>query len=547
MDTKLPDESPLRCDLAIIGGGINGLAVAREAALQGFQVVVIERGDLGGETTAWSSRLIHGGLKYLERYEWQLVAESAAERRRLLRTAPHLVHPYPMLVPFYEQMSRSGPVIRAGMLIHDLLAIGDGALSSRWIRRSVLERHWPGVSTEGLRGAAMFTDGQVPWPERLCVELALSAHRAGARILTRTEAVGLDEDPTGRVTGVTVRDVDDGREASVVAEVVINAAGPWVDRLLSSQFGSSHLLGGTKGSHVVVDHFPGAPKTCLFFEAAADQRPMFVMPWTGRYLIGTTDLAVEGDPGEVRTSPDEVDYLLGEANRILPGAGLTADDVLFSYCGVRPLGFDPDATDHSEISRGHVIVDHAPQHPGLVSLTGGKLTTHRALAEDALGVVRRILHLPDQASPTRDALLPGAPLDPGVLEDRLAADERISAATAERLAGLYGQRATAVVSLLDVDPDLARVIDDQTQAIAAEVRFAVEHEGARSVGDILLRRTMLGFSNDVGHAVAPQVAEVLADVPGWDAERAQQSLASFATERARFQPRDLRQRSGATT
>ncbi|CAM5255718.1 glycerol-3-phosphate dehydrogenase/oxidase [Streptomyces hirsutus] len=210
--------------------------------------------------------------------------------------------------------------------------------------------------------------------ERLCIELLLDARHLGARILTHTTVTGLLRSGD-RVTGIRTRENRSGHEREIRARLAVNAAGPWIDRVLDGQIVSKRLNGGTKGSHLIVDPFPGAPSTCIFFEAAADRRPIFVFPWEGRYMLGSTDLTYEGDLDEVVTDQSEIDYLLAETNRIFPGAGLTPDDVVYTVAGVRPLPYAADVTDNAKISRGHTVLDHGPAHPGLLSIIGGKLTT----------------------------------------------------------------------------------------------------------------------------------------------------------------------------
>ncbi|MDI9580514.1 MAG: FAD-dependent oxidoreductase, partial [Thermobispora sp.] len=243
-------------DVVVIGAGINGLAVARDAASRGLRVVVVERADVGSGTSSTSSRLIHGGLKYLERYDFKLVHESIRERHILFRTAPHLVRDYPMLIPFYAGNSRPGPKIRLGLLAFDIMAGPWGRGLSRGVSPREIARRWPTLSRDGLRGGAIFHDAQVPWAERLCVELLLDSERLGARVLTHTTVTGLIVEGA-RVLGVRIRDNQTGEQGEIRAGVTVNAAGPWIDRVLDGQVASPRLNGGTKGSHVVVDPFPG--------------------------------------------------------------------------------------------------------------------------------------------------------------------------------------------------------------------------------------------------------------------------------------------------
>lgn len=531
-------------DVAVIGAGINGLAIAREAATRGLTVAVIERDDLGARTSSISTRLIHGGLKYLERLDFRLVVESVRERTILLRQAPHLVHPYPMLIPFYRGNSRPGWLIASGLVLHDLLALGKPLPMNRVVGRRRLKRQWPTIEHRGLGWGGLFADAQVPWTERLVVELALSASDHGARILTHCEVTQIDSDG-GAARGLRYRDTIDGTEHSLRARTVVNAAGPWVDAVLGQADSSEPLIGPTKGSHVVVDPFPGAPPTCVFFEARADARPMFVLPWAGRYMIGTTDLPFDGDLEDITASDDEVDYLLTEANRLLPGADLRPEDVLWSYSGVRPLPFVADNDDPGKVTRDHEILSDTGLR-NLFSVIGGKLTTHRALSEEAVDLLVARLGKGRRRTSTRRAPLPGAPRTRSAARfvERYVARSALDPLTARRLASIYGERAGLLEDLILRTPELAEVIDPDSGAVAAEVVFAVRQEGARTLEDILLRRCLVGLNGDVGLTAAPRAVDVAARHLGWDAERCERELTAYRAAVRRFRPRAL-QRAGS--
>ncbi|RGA02839.1 glycerol-3-phosphate dehydrogenase/oxidase [Microbispora triticiradicis] len=532
-------------DLAVIGAGINGLAIARDAAARGLRVVVVDRADVGSGTSSTSSRLIHGGLKYLERYDFALVHESIRERHLLFRTAPHLVRDYPMLIPFYKGNTRPGTLIRLGLLAFDLLALGRGRGLSRTVPVRTVARRWPTLSRDGLRGAALFHDAQVPWAERLCVELFLDARRLGARVLTYTSVTGLVVEGD-RVAGLRTEDVRTGARGEIRAAVTVNAAGPWIDRILDGQIESRRLNGGTKGSHVVLDPFPGAPDTCIFFEAAADGRPIFVFPWQGRYVLGSTDLTYEGDLDEVVASDTEIEYLLAEANRIFPGAGLTPSDVLWSVAGIRPLPYTSGVSDNAKISRGHTVLDHGPAYRGLLTVIGGKLTTHRALAEDVTDAALRVLGRRPRPCVTRERPLPGAETSawPEFVRDFLR-DSPLDRASSRRLLQLYGVRARRVLEIAAGDPSLAEVVDKETGALAAEVVMAVREEGAVTLADVMLRRILVGLNGDMGLNSAATCADVAVRHLGWDEDRARSEVAAYERELRRHRPRALAEAAGA--
>ena len=371
-------------DVIIIGAGINGAGIARDAAMRGLKVLLIEKGDAGGGTSSASTRLIHGGLRYLEHFEFRLVRESLRERETLLRIAPHLVRPLAMTIPIYRQSKRGRLTIRAGMIFYDLLSIGKSLPRHRMLSRGETLEQLPGLNPEGLLGSALYYDAQLEFPERLVMENVSSAREFGAKVLTHTRVTNLAV-ADGKVSGVEFVS-EAGAAQFAEAGVVINAAGPWIDQVLErAPVESPKLIGGTKGSHLIVPPFPGAPVNALYVEARSDGRPIFIIPWNKLYLIGTTDVRFEGDPDQVRCEPWEIDYLLSETNLALPGAHLTSDDILQTYSGVRPLPVTGDK-DEQSITRRHFIRQH-PQLPNLLSIVGGKLTTYRSLAEECVDLI----------------------------------------------------------------------------------------------------------------------------------------------------------------
>jgi glycerol-3-phosphate dehydrogenase len=369
-------------DVVIIGAGINGAGIARDAAMRGLKVLLIEKGEPGEGTTVASTRLIHGGLRYLEHFEFGLVHESLREREILLRIAPHLVRPLAIAIPIYKQSKRGWLTIRAGMILYDLLSWGKSLPRHRMLSRAETLNRWAGLNPDGLIGSALYYDAQVEFPERLVMDNVLSAREFGAEVLTHTRVTKLVVED-GKVSGVEfVREEGQFAEASVV----INAAGPWIDQVLERVVVKSpKLIGGTKGSHIVVPPFPGAPANAIYLEARSDGRPIFIIPWNKLYLIGTTDVRFEGDPDDVRCEPWEIDYLLSETNLALPGAHLTRDSIVDTYSGVRPLPVTNDK-DEQSITRRHFIRQH-PQLPNLLSIVGGKLTTYRSLAEECVDLI----------------------------------------------------------------------------------------------------------------------------------------------------------------
>ena len=539
---------PTSADVVVIGAGINGLAIAREAAGRGLHVVVIDRDDIAARTSAISTRLIHGGLKYLERVEIPLVLESIRERNILLRTAPHLVRPYPMLIPFSRGASRPGWLLSCGLLLHDILSFGKKLPRNRIVFSKRLAREWPSVAAGGVKWGGLFQDAHVPVTERFGIELAIDAANHGATVLTHTPVIDLIRE-RGRIAGVRYLDREDGRERTLHAPVVVNCAGPWVDAILDLQGEHPRRIGPTKGSHLVVDAFPGAPDTCIFFESPDDGRPMFVLPWwDGKYMIGTTDLPYDGSIDEIVVDDDEVDYLLRAVNGLIPSAGLRPEAVLWSFSGVRPLPYVADLSDPASVSRDSEIVVHTGDASGLLTVIGGKYTTHRALGEQALRRIEAALGLGRRRSATRTSRFPGAPA--GDHESFIAdsvARSALPERSARRLADLYGTLSRPIEMLAASDPSLAEVIDDESGAIAAEVVYAVREEGAHTLEDVLIRRTAIALNSDVGLGCAARAADVLVAHGGWSAERAEAELARYREAARRFAPRTLRPASAQPT
>lgn len=512
-------------DLIVVGGGINGLGIARDAAVRGLRVILLEQDDLCSGVSAWSGRLVHGGLRYLEHRDFPLVRESLRERERLFRLAPHLVKPLRLLMPMYSHSRRPAWLIRVGMYLYDALSFDKKTEGHEVLSAEATRRRFPGIADDGLRGAVVFTDGQVEYAERLCAEVAVAAAGAGAVIRTKARV----EEPimkAGRVAGVRFRDMLTGEMHEALAPVVFNVAGPWIDRIFRRGAPEQpRLNGGTKGSHLVVDPFPGAPSDVVYYESKTDGRLVLVIPWMGRYLIGTTDLRFDADPGEARCDADEMAYLLGEVNELIPEAHLTPDDVLFTYSGVRPLPYAPGVPEW-RVPRSHILHDHAPDLPGLVTVVGGKLTTYRQLAQDAVDDVFKRLGRKSPACVTANLPLPGAAGNLEEARGHLLAGG-LPAATADRLVALYGSRALDVVREAEGDSSLLAVLDPGTGAIAAELVFAVRHEFAKTLTDVLARRMLLAFEPDHGVPAVQEAAAILASHLGWDAERKASEIAAY--------------------
>ena len=524
----MSDRGPAEYDLVVIGAGINGVGIALDAALRGLRVVVVEKEDICSGVSAWSGRLVHGGLRYLEHHAFGLVRESLMERERLFRHAPHLVKPVPLLMPIFRHNRRPGWLVELGMLLYDVLSLRKTPPMHRPLSRARVERRFPGIARDGLKGATLFYDGQVELAERLCVELALDAVDHGAQLLlhTRVEAPLLEG---GRVVGVRATNTLTGDRLELRAPVVYNVAGPWIDRVFDPDptAAQPRLNGGAKGSHLVVDRFPGAPHDVVYYESRRDGRLVFVIPWLDRLMIGTTDVRFEEDPDLARCDIGEAEYLLDEVNALVPGAHLSMDDVRYTLSGVRPLPYEPGVPE-SSITRTHVLHDHESSGmPGLVTVVGGKLTTYRQLAEDAVDDVLRRLDHKDPGCPTRDRILPGAVgfKAAGLRDDLVSrgAKEQV----ADRLVKWYGSVAAQVWSLAEADAALGRVLHPASGLVAAELVHAVTREHAVTLTDVLARRVLVAFEPGHGLEVVETLADVVAGRLGWDEGRRSAEIAGY--------------------
>ena len=552
MISAVPKFSETTFDVIVIGAGINGAGIARDAAMRGLKVLLLDKGDAGGGTSSWSTRLIHGGLRYLEYGEIGLVRESLRERETLLHIAPHLVRALPLLVPIYKDARRGPWTMRAGMILYDVLSFDKTLPRHRMLSRAETLEKLPALKPEGLLGAAVYYDAQVEFAERLVLENALSALACGATVLTYASVDKLIVED-GKVSGVefthhqpdnrlTAREGAYQERHTAVATVVFNAAGPWVDQLLEKASANSpQLIGGTKGSHLVVAPFTGAPGCAIYVEAESDHRPFFIIPWNSNYLIGTTDIRYDGDLDHVRIEAEEIKYLLRETNRIFPAANLGQDDILYTYAGIRPLPFAGDKEEKS-ITRRHFIRRHL-QAGNLFSIVGGKLTTYRSLAEEAVDLVfnelgKKVPECSTNQVPLPGAVTPETTSEFSVFHRNFNQSSGFPQEISDRLLRIYGTRAAEIMKLAAGDLSLAEVFDVETQAIAAEVVYAFEHERADTLVDCLFRRTMVGLNSTCGLNAVQRAATIAQNYLGWSKERVSKEVAGYRkyVERFRLNP-----------
>jgi len=519
-------------DLIIVGGGINGVGIARDAALRGLRVCLLEQGDLCNGTTRWSSRLIHGGLRYLEHAEFSLVYESLHERETLLRIAPHLVVPLQLLIPIFETSRRGRLIISLGMWLYDLLSMGKSVPRHQMFDAPEALELLPMLNPEGLLGAATYYDAQVTYAERLVIENALAAKQAGGKICTYSRVDHmLVKDQC--VTGVRYTDLRSDKQFDVTAPVVVNAAGPWVDQVLKKSPEPRRFMGGTKGTHIIVPGFPGQPRIACYLEAETDGRPFFIIPWNDMLLIGTTDIRYDGNPGEVSAGDDEVDYLLEETNRVFPDANLNSHNIHYRYTGVRPLPRKGKKAE-GDITRRHMIKHHRQVAKGMYSVIGGKLTTYRNLAEEVTDkVVRRLKYKGEKCSTARSPL-PGAVMQKNLVVDELDRCDFLSPESRVHLLNVYGSRSVLIRDMINTYPELGDEICPHSHAVAAEILFAYQYEMPTTLADVLLRRTMIGLSPDQGRAALPKALAIMRRHIGWDSARADEEERRYLREIGRL-------------
>ena len=508
-------------DVLVVGGGITGAGVALDAVTRGLSTGLVEQRDLASGTSSRSSKLVHGGLRYLELFDFALVKEALEERGLLLtRLAPHLVRPVPFLYPLHHAYER--PYVGAGLVLYDGMAMAGkydmGVPKHKHLFRKQVARIAPDLKTEGLHGAIRYYDCQVD-DARLVMTLARTAAFHGAQVATRTQVVGFLREGE-RVVGVRARDLETDRELEIRARVVVNAAGVWTDDIQDLVGGRGSLnVQASKGIHLVV------PRDRIRSEAGfitkTEKSVLFVIPWGRHWIIGTTDTPWNLDKAHPAASKADIDYLLGHVNTILREP-LDHDDIEGVWAGLRPLARG-ESEPTSRISREHTVV--APV-PGLVMIAGGKLTTYRVMARDAVDAAAASLtsagHPVVRDSITDRIPLVGAPGFEARTNQRalLARRADLHISRIDHLLERYGSLVDEVLDLIGERPELGLPLDGADDYLAVEVVYAVSHEGARHLDDVLTRRTRISIETfDRGVHVAAQAAGLMAGELGWDAAR----------------------------
>ena len=513
-------------DVLVVGGGIVGCGIARDAALRGLKVGLIEREDFGAGTTSRSTRLIHGGLRYLELLDFGLVRQDMREREILIRIAPHLVRPLPFLVPMYGWPAWKRDRLRVGMVLYDLLSYDKSLPRHSFLSREETLASEPQLNPRGLQGAARYYDCQVELPERLALANAVDAAEHGALVRTYTDVVRFIREG-GRVVGVEARDVATDRRVDVRASVVVNATGPWLDRSLADVDGEEArpLLRTTKGVHLVM---PKTTSSAILSIAATDGRVFFIVPWNGYSLVGTTDTDYDDDPAKAHADLSDVSYLLREAAEVVPPLGHAP--VYYGMAGVRAL-VRKEGVKESAVSRKHAIRDHGKTGgpDGLISVVGGKLTAYRGIAEEATDLVMERLGR-HSARHTAYSPLPGGDGSPDEVRKTLrprALSMGLTDEQTDHLIELYGSRARDVLVLAERRPQLVTPLCEHSPTLKAQACYAALNEGAETLADVMLRRAPIGLASCLGLDCVDAAADVVGQTLRWDDERRRREAEAY--------------------
>jgi len=516
-----------RFHVLVIGGGVNGVAIARECARAGRRTLLVEQHDFAAGTTSRSTRIIHGGLRYLEHGDVGQVLESLRERRWLLERYPHLVHPLEFLLALNEKSHRSALAVRAGLWIYQKMGHANLRAGANHTEQDKLER----MLDAGKRFSVFsFDDAQCEFPERLVAEWLVEAIEAGAVARNHTQVLAV-ETGNAHVTGALLRDQLSGKEERVEAIWIINATGPWADGICQSSNIQTEdpMIGGVRGSHIVLPKFVGVPEAAVYTEAI-DGRPIFVIPWNEQVLVGTTEVADGSDPSRVQPSSDEIDYLLRSLLDLFPQLKVSQNDIHYAFAGVRPLPFSPKKNP-SAVSRKHYLHDHAPDGAAhMISVIGGKLTTAGSLARECAAKIGVKTVAPALAIASENGIDPT--LEQWVVE--VAQAGGITADAARGIVEWYGKRASTVARKARSSAEMSTPLCPHTQHIVAEALDAFSNECAATLADVLLRRVPVALGACWSSSCSREAAERIGAVMGWSDERVALELEAFETERAGF-------------
>lgn len=531
-----------RFDLVVLGGGIYGLAAAREAALRGLSVAVLEKDDFGQATSSASLKLIHGGLRYLQHLNFVRMRVSILERRRMLALAPHLVHPLEFIIPCYGHGLRGPEALRAAFLVNDALSWDRNRAidrahhipRGRVLSRSECMARLPGVRSEGLTGGGAFHDAQMVNSERLTLCFALAADAQGAALANRAEVTGFDLEP-GRVRAVRALDRESGNVFSVEGRFFLNMTGPWVERTAGwlREREPTRTVLRSKGIQLVTrslgdTSFPiESRQKDETARIRRGGRNYFVTPWRGHSLVGTTDTLYQGDPSDFAITERDVSGFLAELQDLYPAGCLERDDVKFWIGGLRPLGDEDDRPDVAKASHHLQTLDHRSRDgiENLISVTGVKYTVAAHVAETTITEIIRRIGRGQPAGAGRSAPLPGGDIpDWEVFLRDIGRSSGFPPETARHLAFQYGSEWPRIAALARTVAGADTRIAGSGDVIRAEVIHAVREEMALSLSDVLLRRTDLGSLGNPGNSVIRDCAEIMAAELGWSPERAAREM-----------------------
>jgi len=492
-------------DLLVVGGGINGAAIAHLAAKRGMKVALLEKGDFASGTSSKSTKLIHGGIRYLENLEVDLVWESLRERHVQLEAAPHLVKPLPFVIPVYEGDKRPLWMMQLGVFLYDLLAGKYRVKPRKNLTREEVIRLEPGIEQKGLKGGVLYYDAQMD-DARLCLENVLMAAHYGAHVANYVKAVSFVKE-NGRVAGVRAHDMLGIKEFEVRAKRVICAVGPWTNEFLRLDIpNAKKKVRTTKGIHIVLKG--EISKHAVLIGSQSDRRIFFLIPWMGNSLIGTTDTDYVASPDRVKVEQEDLDYLMRESRRVFPGLDFSSDKILATFAGLRPLIRKGGSA--SQVSRKHLFY---ASKSGVIFVVGGKYTTYRKVAEDCMN---RMQGTGSQMG--SDPLTPLRGLTPFVLygseaitetSEVVAARSGLEREVAQSLMDLYGSRYKEVLKLCEKNPGLKEKVSNDPPVIKAQLVYSVETEMARTVEDITDRRLSLVFRGPVSASTLAAIHSVL--------------------------------------
>jgi len=526
MKLRPPLESN-RFDVIVIGGGINGVAIARECARAGRRTLLVEQHDFAAGTTSRSTRIIHGGLRYLEHRDIGQVRESLRERRWMLQRYPHLVHPLKFLLALDANSRRSALAVRAGLWLYRKM--GNTDLQSNDSKQE--ERQLESLLDAGKRFSVLnFDDAQCEFPERLVAEWLVEAIAAGARARNHTQVLAVNI-RNGRATGAVLLDKLSGREERVEATWIINATGPWADNVCRSSNIQTHnpMVGGVRGSHIVLPKFAGMPDAAVYTEAI-DGRPIFVIPWNEQVLVGTTEVADNSEPGAVSPSRDELDYLLRSLRHLFPTVQASRETIHYAFAGVRPLPYSPQNRP-SEVTRKHHFHDHSDDGAAqMISVVGGKLTTAGSLARECAAKIGA--EFPASALTLASETNADRAIEQWVLD--VAERGGVTTDTAHAIAEWYGKRAMAVAAVARGSAEMRAQLCPHTRHIVAEAADAFGNECACTLADVLLRRVPVALGACWSSSCSREAATRVGAVMEWNDERIASEWEEFERERESF-------------